>query len=143
MRNKLNCVLLVDDDEPTNFLHSIILDESEVSNKVLAFQWGQEALNYLAQKNGYALKNTEYPIPDLILLDINMPKMNGWEFVDEYKKLSPDLLSRVKLIMLTTSTNPDDEIRARSIAQIHDFQSKPLTTEGLEEMVCKHFPGLV
>jgi len=142
MRNKLNCVLLVDDDEPTNFLHSIILDESEVSNKVLAFQWGQEALNYLTQKNGYAAKSPEHPVPDLILLDINMPKMNGWEFVDEYKKLSPELTSGVKLIMLTTSTNPDDEIRARSIAHIHDFHTKPLTTEGLEEIVYKHFPSL-
>jgi len=143
MIKKLNCVLLVDDDEPTNFLHSIILDESEVSNKVMAFQWGQEALYYLTQKNGYAVKSPEHPMPELILLDINMPKMNGWEFVDEYKKLSDDLHSRIKLIMLTTSVNPDDEVRARGNAYIHDFHTKPLTIENLEQIVNKHFPYLL
>jgi CheY-like chemotaxis protein len=139
MKKKLNCVLLVDDDEPTNFLNSMVLRKAEISEKVMAFQWGAEALNYLAHKNGDLPGSEEYPAPDLILLDINMPKMNGWEFVDEYRKLPATLLQKVKLIMLTTSNNPDDEQKARSIQEIKDFFVKPLTPNGVVDIVQRHF----
>ena len=79
---KLNCVLLIDDDESTNFLHEIIINQSKITKQVIAHQSGSSALEYLQSK-----MNGEYPQPDLIFLDINMPGMNGWEFLEEYKKL--------------------------------------------------------
>lgn len=143
MRRKLKCILLVDDDEPTNFVNSILLRKAEISESIVAFQWGEEALDYLVNKNGFISKSDEHPVPDLILLDINMPKMNGWEFVDEYKKLPIELLNSIKLIMLTTSINPDDEAKAKSIKEIHDFFSKPLTSNRVADIVHKHFVDYV
>ncbi|CAD5252778.1 MULTISPECIES: response regulator [unclassified Imperialibacter] len=139
MKKKLNCILLVDDDEPTNFINTIILRNADISNQVMAFQWGEEALRYLTHKNGYIPQSEEYPTPDLILLDINMPKMNGWEFLEEYKKLPHELINRIKLIMLTTSINPDDEQKARSIKEVKDFFTKPLTPDGVVDIVQRHF----
>ncbi len=134
MKTKLNCVLLVDDDEPTNFLNEMVINQSGFAEKVVATQGGREALEYLK-----SMENGKHPQPDLILLDINMPAMNGWEFLEEYKKLSPAQQGKIVVIMLTTSLNPDDWDMAQKIDAINDFINKPLTVEALEEILNKHF----
>ena len=134
MRKKINCILLIDDDKSTNFLHKIIIEETGVSEKVEAVQTGQEALDYLERK-----KEGVYPRPDLIFLDINMPGMNGWEFLKEYEKLDDNLKGEIMIMMLTTSINPDDEEKAKKTKFINGFLNKPLTTEALEKIIDDHF----
>ncbi len=136
MKNKLNCVLLIDDDESTNFLHEIIINQAEITNKVIARQSGSSALEYLRQKK----MNGEYPQPDLIFLDINMPGMNGWEFLEEYKQLEKAQQGKFVVVMLTTSLHPEDEERAKGMSEINDFMNKPLTVEMLHEVIEKYFP---
>ena len=85
MKTKLNCILLVDDDEPTNFLNQMVIEELDIAEQIRVAQNGQEALTYL-KKTGIGDEN--FPLPDLILLDINMPAMNGWEFLERYRKLN-------------------------------------------------------
>lgn len=134
MRKKINCILLIDDDKSTNFLHKIIIEETGVSEKVEAVQTGQEALDYLERK-----KEGVYPRPDLIFLDINMPGMNGWEFLEEYEKLDDNIKGEIMIMMLTTSINPDDEEKAKNTKFINGFLNKPLTTEALEKIIDDHF----
>ena len=134
MRKKINCILLIDDDKSTNFLHKIIIEETGVSEKVEAVQSGQEALDYLERK-----KEGVYPRPDLIFLDINMPGMNGWEFLEEYEKLDDNIKGEIMIMMLTTSINPDDEEKAKNTKFINGFLNKPLTTEALEKIIDDHF----
>ena len=134
MRKKINCILLIDDDKSTNFLHKIIIEETGVSEKVEAVQSGQEALDYLERK-----KEGVYPKPDLIFLDINMPGMNGWEFLEEYEKLDDNIKGEIMIMMLTTSINPDDEEKAKKTKFINGFLNKPLTTEALEKIIDDHF----
>lgn len=134
MKTKLNCVLLIDDDEPTNFLNKIVINQSGLAEKVVVTQGGKEALDYLN-----STENDEHPHPDLILLDINMPAMNGWEFLEEYKKLGPAQQGKIVVIMLTTSLNPDDWDMAQKIDEIKDFMNKPLSAESLEKVLSKHF----
>ena len=134
MRKKINCILLIDDDKSTNFLHKIIIEETGVSEKVEAVQTGQEALDYLERK-----KEGVYPRPDLIFLDINMPGMNGWEFLEEYEKLDDNLKGEIMIMMLTTSINPYDEEKAKNTKFINGFLNKPLTTEALEKIIDDHF----
>lgn len=90
MTKKVKCILLIDDDEPTNFLHKIVISDSGRAEKVVEVQSGFEALDYLEK-----MEDGKYPQPDLIFLDINMPAMNGWEFLEEYDKL--DEGKKVKL----------------------------------------------
>jgi len=68
-----------------------------------------------------------------------MPGMNGWEFLDEYHKLDKDIQSKVIVVMLTTSDNPDDEAKAKNWDFISDFITKPLTKEILEDIIEKYF----
>jgi CheY-like chemotaxis protein len=134
MNKKLKCILLVDDNPDDNFFHTRVIKKSDAAEIIVAKQNGQDALNYLKSK-----KDNEAPHPDLIFLDINMPGMNGWEFLEEYRMLDEKFKSRAIVIMLTTSDNPDDKIKAKAMNVASDFKTKPLTKEMLEEIINKYF----
>lgn len=127
---KLNSILLIDDDDATNFLNSLIIKEAEIAENILIALNGEEALTIL-QNN--VINNN--PQPELILLDINMPNMNGWEFIKEYKKDNVLKNSKSLIIMLSTSFNPEDEIKALQIPEIKSFKNKPLTLDMLNEVL--------
>ena len=126
--------MLVDDNSDDNFFHERIIKKSEAADLVVAKQTGQDALDYLKSE-----KATEDLHPDLIFLDINMPGMNGWEFLEEYEKLDEKFKSRAIVVMLTTSANPDDKLKAKAMNVASDFKIKPLTEEMLQEIIDKHF----
>jgi CheY-like chemotaxis protein len=136
MERKLNCVLLIDDDEPTNFLHQVIIEKSGCAKKIKTVQSGDEALAYLTH-----IYDSDGPAscPDLILLDINMPAMDGWEFLEKYKALNNEFKAKVMIVMLTTSLFPEDKISANEIPEISEFQNKPLTEEKLDGILKKFF----
>jgi len=130
MIQKLNCIMLIDDNEDDNFYHKMIIKEVDLAAHIEVTESGFEALNYL--------KNSAR-IPELIFLDINMPAMNGWEFLEEYRKLSDYQKAQIIIIMLTTSLNPLDKKRAEKIPEINGFETKPLTVETLKNISEKFF----
>jgi CheY-like chemotaxis protein len=135
MKKKLNCILLIDDDEATNYIHKIVINKSECAEQVVAMQNGYDALDYLTKT-----KDGIYPQPDVIFLDINMPGMDGWEFLEEYEKLEDGQKGHIVVVMLTTSLNPDDEKKAKSLGNIKGFKHKPLSAEMIDEVIKEHFP---
>ena len=82
------------------------------------------------------------PLPDVIFLDINMPRMNGWEFLEEYNKLEKDLQVKVVVVMLTTSEDPSDKAKALKIGATTTFKTKPLTDEMLDGIIAKYFASV-
>lgn len=138
MREKLNTILLIDDDEATNFIHDMVIKQADVTENIVAVQSGKDALNFLTQK-----LDGEYQKPELIFLDINMPGMNGWEFLEEYNKLDDEQKGGIVTVMLTTSLNPDDEEKAKSINTVKNFLHKPLSTEMIHRVMRENFPDKV
>ena len=134
---RLKRVLLIDDYEADNFMHEMLFEEMGCADEIVVKLNGREALDYLTTP-----QRGQLPRPDLICLDINMPVMNGWEFLAAYEALDEDMRGGVVLMMLTTSLNPDDKSLADSNEAISDFVSKPLTREALGELLSKHFPDL-
>ncbi len=135
---KINCILLVDDNLADNEYHKIIIKEAEVCDNVKIATNGRKALDYII-KSGEPGQEKEFPKPDLIYLDINMPGMNGFEFLEEYHKLDEKMKSKILIIMLTTSLNPDDQKKTKDIKEVSNFQNKPLTVEMLQDVTSKYF----
>ena len=131
---RINRILLVDDDEPTNFLNKHIINKYELAEEIVVKHNGAEALEYLT-----SAVDGKYPTPDIILLDINMPVMDGWEFIDEYKNVDEAIRAKVIVFMLTTSLNPDDEAKAATIKEINAFLNKPLTQKEILEIFNRFF----
>lgn len=116
--NKLSCILLVDDDQTTNFTNQLLLEDLELTDKILVAHNGKEAIEVIKQACA-----DEY-CPQLILLDINMPVMNGFEFLEAYERLDLAHKQSVVIVMLTTSMNPKGMARLKQV-QIKNVLNKP------------------
>ena len=136
---KVNCILLIDDNPADNEFHKIRINKADVCNHIEIATSGKMALDYIT-KAAEPNEGEAHPKPELIFLDINMPTMNGFEFLEEYKKLDDKLKSKV-VIMLTNSLNPDDQKRAMETKEISEYQNKPLSVKTLQDTIGKYFPA--
>jgi len=123
--------MLVDDDEDDNFFHEREIIDNHMAKTVVVKDSGRKALDYLKAKTD--------PLSELIFLDINMPGMTGWEFLNEYTMLEEELKERTVIVMLSTSANPKDIAKAKSWEFVSDYITKPLTKERLEIVIRKYF----
>ena len=123
----LNCILLVDDDEPTNILHQLVWEEIGLVEHIQTASSGREALDYLIacrDRIGH-----HFILPDLILLDVNMPAMNGFEFLEAFRRLPGFHEEDIKVVLLTTSLLLEDYRQNYASLGITSYRNKPLTTE--------------
>jgi len=141
MNKKLSSILLVDDDEFMNLLNAKLIEKAGVTEHLQICQTGEEALDYITCKGKFTDHAGSYIEPAIIFLDINMPGINGWEFLEEYRMLGQFRKRNLIVVMLTTSLNPDDAAMACTIAEIAEFRHKPLTTAMLDEIIAKYFPA--
>lgn len=140
INQKISKILLIDDDEISNFYHEYLLqDKLKFEGEIRVCLNGKEGLNCLtnSQKN---LGEREDPAsPDLVLLDINMPIMNGFEFIKEYAKIKKTIQSKIIICMLTSSLNDQDRIKVMQIGNVDYFMTKPLEEEQLLDIIDKEF----
>jgi len=130
MSDKIKCVMLIDDNEDDNYFHQIVMDDIQFCDQIKAVENGFDALDYLRSVT---------ILPELIFLDINMPRMNGWEFLEQFKKLERNDKTDSVIIMLSTSLNPSDRKKAELFPEVRSFESKPLTDSILREIAGKYF----
>lgn len=118
----MSLVWLIDDDRPTNLLNKLLMVETGFAKNVKDFTYAEDALRELASEDA--------DFPDLILLDINMPRMNGWEFLEAVEAMNR-MVTPPTILMLSTSLNPVDQDRAENNKIVSGFIKKPLTSEQL------------
>ncbi len=131
----LNKVLVIDDDEINNFVCAKVISRSGYADEVKTFLSGQEGLDYLDN----AKNSHDTSAPDLILLDINMPSMDGWEFLEVYKRMIDKFDRQPVLLMLSSSVYEEDIEKANQYPEVSDYIIKPLTPERLENLYQNYF----
>jgi CheY-like chemotaxis protein len=131
----LASVLLVDDDPTTNFLNKLLLTRMGVAEQVLVAENGEQALRTLDQTCSAAVNPR---CPRLILLDMNMPVLNGLAFLEAYVQMPLAHQQAIVIVMLTTSLHPVDLARVEQLP-IAGFLNKPLTQEKVTALLQQHF----
>ena len=122
-------ILIIDDDEINNFIAAKLIDKIPPKAKVSTCVNGQEGINFVRNK-----LNNQDEFPDIIFLDINMPLMNGWEFLEEYEQIKNDIKKKVTINMLSSSVYNDDITKAETYTTVNKFISKPLTVDKIKDL---------
>ncbi|GHA54787.1 response regulator [Pontibacter akesuensis] len=134
----LDLVLLVDDDDTTNFLNQRLLREMQVSKEVRILKNGKEAIDYLTKAYGPE-PDPAYKQPDIIFLDIKMPVMDGFTFLEQYQKSGIDEANLVIILMLTSSASFYDLEKLKSYKKVKKHFSKSLTKHDVREVMQEFF----
>ncbi|TLP81415.1 response regulator [Maribacter sp. ACAM166] len=133
--HKLNSILLVDDDDASNFLHSIFINKLDLDVNVNSALNGQEALDFILGKG-----QEELELPCMVMLDLRMPVMDGWQFIKAYEELVPKKLKdQITIVLVTISDNKEDKDAAGANPFIADFSQKPLSDDTFKQLIQKHF----
>lgn len=130
--NQVKTVTLVDDDDVFVFLTTKAIEQTSLVDLIKVFGNGLDALNFLKEN-----KNNVDALPEIILLDLSMPIMNGWQFLEEYAKLNPTIGKKITIYICSSSISPDDITRAKTISEVSDYIIKPITKEKLIDMLKK------
>jgi len=121
--NKLTCI--IDDDTVYVNLVKKLIQLKKLCDNILVFKNGKEAIEFF--------KDSE-SLPDLILLDLNMPIMNGWEFLEEFDPINKELGKEPSLYVVSSSIDPVDSEKAKSIGCVRDYISKPISMQSFEQI---------
>ncbi|WP_281502604.1 response regulator [Arenibacter sp. F20364] len=129
MSNSLN-VCIVDDDDIYQFTMVKTLKSLRLAENIMTFSDGEEALDFMLDN-----LHNDKELPDVIFLDIDMPIMDGFQFMEEYVKLKPSLGKKITIYMVSSSVDPVDIERAKKISEIADYMVKPITHNQLRNIV--------
>ncbi|MCE7065108.1 response regulator [Dyadobacter sp. CY326] len=129
--NSFDChrVMIVDDARIDRFLAEKIISRHAFAEEVVSVDSALGALEYLTKNSA-----NDEALPDLIFLDINMPEMNGFEFLASYKTMPERIRSKCIIIMLSSSLDPEDKELALQSPYVRHFLNKPLTKQKLQEV---------
>ena len=126
-------ICIIDDDDIYQFTITKTLETEKIAKKILVFNDGEEAINFLIDN----ISNSE-EIPDLIFLDINMPIMDGFEFLEEFVSLKPKVGKKIQIYMVSSSVDPVDRDRAAKISEVSDYIVKPIESNKIATILEKY-----
>jgi CheY-like chemotaxis protein len=127
---KINTLCVIDDDDIYTFTIKRIIAKAEVAEKTIFFHNGRVAIDFF--HDGLEAIAS---LPDLILLDLNMPVLDGWQFLDEFIKLVPRIGKKILIYIVSSSIDEDDFKRAKKMELVSDFIVKPLNAIDLRSIV--------
>lgn len=135
MSIKIPNLWIIDDDPMSSFYIKRLAELGELANIITIYNTAQGAINYLLHH-----KKTAEHLPDIILLDIYMPEVDGWEFLNQLKGIEDQLIKRAAIYIISSSNHPRDLTRAQSFPDVKAYLQKPVTLDVLKEMVAGFIP---
>jgi CheY-like chemotaxis protein len=129
---KVKTLSLIDDDDIFVFLTKKAIEQTNLVELIKVFGNGLDGINFLKENKG----NVD-ALPEIILLDLSMPIMNGWQFLEEFAKLNPFIGKRISIYICSSSISPDDIAKAKTISEVSDYIIKPITKDKLIDLIKK------
>lgn len=127
---KFYAVMLIDDNEIDNLINQKMIEAANIAEHIYTHTGARSAIEFL--RNLEKLENeTKQVLPDVIFLDIDMPLMDGFQFLDEFEKLSETTKNKCKVVMLTSSINPQDVNKSKKYIYVKKYINKPLSQDNL------------
>lgn len=130
MPKRLSNLWIIDDDPMTSFYIKRLAELGELAGIISIYNNAQGAVDYLLHHK----KSVDH-LPDIILLDIYMPEMDGWGFLEAFQKIAHQLTKKIEVYIISSSYHPKDVSRAKQIPEVKDYLQKPVTLEALREIV--------
>jgi len=127
---KIDTLCVIDDDEIYTYSVKRLVTATGLAHKAIFFENGQTAIDFFNEN-----KNNVDNLPELILLDLNMPVLDGWQFMEQFVKLIPELKRPIIVYILSSSIDEDDYMRAKAIEEISGFIIKPINTEIFRQII--------
>ena len=127
---KVNCICIIDDDAIYTLLLKKMIVKLDICDTVVSYANGEEA--YLGFEKNIQQNN---PLPNIVLLDINMPIMDGWEFMDAFLALKPQIQQKIAIYIASSSITIEDREKAASYADIVEYLNKPVVTATLQKII--------
>jgi len=132
-KTKFYTVMLIDDNEIDNLINQKMIEAANITEHIFTHTGARSAIEFL--KNIEKVDDVAKQIlPDVIFLDIDMPLMDGFQFLDEFDKLSDATKKKCKIVMLTSSINPQDVNESKECSYVKKYINKPLSQENLEKL---------
>ncbi len=129
---KFKTVMLIDDNEIDNLINQKMIEAAAIADHIYTHTGAKSAIEFL--KNMEKLDLADNVLPDVIFLDIDMPLMDGFQFLDEFEKLSNMAKGKCKIVMLTSSINPQDFNRSKKYENVKQYLNKPLSHESIVQL---------
>jgi CheY-like chemotaxis protein len=131
---KYHNVMLIDDNEIDNLINQKMIEASDICENIFVHSGAKGAIEFLKNIEKLAKGPLDLYLPEVIFLDIDMPLMDGFQFLDEFEKLSDVIKTNCKVVMLTSSLNPQDMNKAKKNKFVLKYLNKPLTQENLKKI---------
>jgi CheY-like chemotaxis protein len=131
---KYYAVMLVDDNEIDNLINQKMIEASNICEHIFIHSGAKSAIEFLKNIEKLAKGPVDLYLPQIIFLDIDMPLMDGFQFLDEFERLSESIRKHCKVVMLTSSLNPQDMNKAKKNQFVLKYLNKPLTQDNLKKL---------
>jgi two-component SAPR family response regulator len=125
----LNSVIIIDDDSISILVTETMMRKNGFAKEIITFEEPQKALDFMKTEYSW-----DQGSPDYIFLDVEMPEIDAWKFMDSYKEINSRIQERKHIILLSATFNPDDEARARNHSMVLELITKPVNGHILDRL---------